>query len=49
MVTIPGHEGNEFQNNTDSTSLRLEWLPTRTPPPTNVGKDAGENGTLIYC
>jgi hypothetical protein len=24
-------------------------LPSRTPPPTNVGKDVVEKGTLIHC
>jgi hypothetical protein len=24
-------------------------LPSKTPPPTNVGKDAEEKGALIHC
>jgi hypothetical protein len=27
----------------------LEFLPSRTPTITNVGKDVGKKKTLIYC
>jgi hypothetical protein len=40
MLTIPGYKGNANQNHTK--------IPI-TPPPPNVGKDAGEKGTLVHC
>jgi hypothetical protein len=42
MLTIPGHKGNSNQNHTDSTSLLLEQLPSRTLTTTNVGEDVGK-------
>jgi hypothetical protein len=33
----------------DSTSPLSEWLASRTPPTTNVGKVVGEKETFIYC
>jgi hypothetical protein len=38
MLNIPGHKGNA-KYNIDSTSLLLEWLPSRTQTITNVGQD----------
>jgi hypothetical protein len=43
MLTIPGHKGNANQN---QVNFLLEWLPLRTPPPTNVGEDAGKREPL---
>jgi hypothetical protein len=42
MLTIPGHKGNANQNNTKIPPHPLEWLSSRTPPPTNAGKDMGK-------
>jgi hypothetical protein len=49
MPPISGHKGNANQSHTDSTSLLLEQLPSRTPITTNAGEDAREKGTLLYC
>jgi hypothetical protein len=48
-LTIPGHKGNANQNHTKIPPYLLEQLSLRTPPTTNVGKDAGEKETLIHC
>jgi hypothetical protein len=40
MLTIPVHKGKANQYHTDSSSVLLELLPSRTPTK-NVGKDAG--------
>jgi hypothetical protein len=42
MLTISGNNGTANQNHTDSTSLLLEYLQSRTPTRTNVGKDLGK-------
>jgi hypothetical protein len=39
MLNITGFKGNANQNHVDSTSLLLEWPPSRTQPTTNVGED----------
>jgi hypothetical protein len=44
MLTIPAHKGNANQNHTKIPPYLLEWLSSRTPPPTNAGKDAGWEG-----
>jgi hypothetical protein len=38
MLTIHAHKENANQNHVDSTSLLLEWLPSRIQT-TNVGGD----------
>jgi hypothetical protein len=42
MLNIPSQKGNANQNHTDSTSLLLEWLSSRTQITTNVGEDVGK-------
>jgi hypothetical protein len=42
MLTIPGHKENANQNHTTIPPHLIEYPPSRTPPPTNVGKDAGK-------
>jgi hypothetical protein len=42
MLNISAHEGNANQNHTKIPPLVLEWLASRTPPPTNVGEDVGQ-------
>jgi hypothetical protein len=39
MLNIHGHKGNTNQNHVGSTSLMLEWLPSRTQTTTDVGED----------
>jgi hypothetical protein len=42
MLTIPGHKGNTNQNQVGSTSLLLEWLPSRTQTTANIGEEVGK-------
>jgi hypothetical protein len=43
MLNIPLPERKcKSKPHSDSTSLLLEWLPSRTPPPPSVGEDMGK-------
>jgi hypothetical protein len=42
MLTIPGYKENANPNHTKILPLLVEWLSSRTPPSTNVGKDVGK-------
>jgi hypothetical protein len=45
ILNIPGYKGNANQKHIDSTSLLLEWLPSRTQTTTNIGKVGGERNS----
>jgi hypothetical protein len=46
MLTISSHKRNANQNHTKIPPHPLEYLSSKTPPPTNVGQDVGKKEPL---